>query len=92
MKILKIFLGSLAGLWCLGIFLKLLRTLPLILGSLLGSSRLLGAVAGIILTGVLCCSCFRGAFKPATGEINQTQTQSPASPLADPNPTSKPSN
>ena len=62
MRTVKIVIGSLAALWGLGILLKLLRTLPLVFSSPLGVSRLLGAVAGMIIAGVICYSCFKGAF------------------------------
>lgn len=63
MKYLKIIFGSLAVLWGLGIFLKLLRNLPALFSNDLGVSRLLGAVAGMIIAGLISYKCFSGAFK-----------------------------
>ncbi len=71
MKIIKIIVGSLAALWGLGILLKLLRTLPLIFNSEFGVSRLLGAVAGLIIAGLICYVCFNSAFKRDTKTPNQ---------------------
>ena len=68
MKISKIIIGGLAALWFLGILLKLLRTLPLIFHNEFGVSRLLGAFAGLIISGLLCYICFKSAFKRDTDE------------------------
>ena len=73
MKVVKIIFGSLAALWGLGILLKLLRSLPLIFNNDLGVSRLLGAVAGMIIAGVICYACFKSAFKKDTNTPNQPQ-------------------
>lgn len=70
MKIIKIIVGSLVALWFLGILLKLLRSLPFIFGSEFGVSRLLGAVAGLIISGLICYVCFKSAFKRDTDTPN----------------------
>jgi hypothetical protein len=73
MKIIKILLGSLAALWGLGILLKLLRNLPFIFSNSLGVSRLLGAVAGMIIAGLICYVCFKDVFKHSTNTSDQSQ-------------------
>ncbi len=73
MKIIKIIGGSLAALWGLGILIKLLRTLPLIFNGDLGFSRLLGAVAGLIIAAVISYACFKSAFKADADTPNQPQ-------------------
>ena len=63
MKIIKIIFGGLAALWGLGILVKMLRSLPFLFNNDLGVSRLLGAVAGMIIAGIICFACFKSAFK-----------------------------
>ena len=73
MKIIKIIGGTLAALWWLGILLKLMRSLPYVFGGELGVSRLLGAVAGLIISGLICYACFKGAFKRDANPPNSPQ-------------------
>ena len=71
MKAIKVIMGSLAALWGLGILLKLLRSLPLVFNSPLGVSRLLGAIAGMLIAGVICYVCFKSAFNQSTDTPDQ---------------------
>ncbi len=66
MKILEIIVGALAAFWFLGILLKLLRSSPFIFGNEFGVSRLLGALARLIISGLICYVCFKGALKRDT--------------------------
>ncbi len=73
MKIIKIIVGGLAAFWFLGILLKLLRSLPFIFNSEFGMSRLLGAVAGLIISGLICYLCFKGVFGRGANTPNPPQ-------------------
>ncbi len=73
MKIIKVIVGGLAALWGLGILLKLLRNLPFIFSSEFGVSRLLGGIAGLIIAGLICYVCFKGAFRRDTDTTNPPQ-------------------
>ena len=64
MKIVKIAVGALAALWGLGILLKLLFRIPVLLQSPTAASYVLGALAGLIVTGLIAFLCFKSAFAP----------------------------
>jgi len=74
MRIIKIIVGSLAALWALGILLKLIRNFPVLFNDGLGPSRLLGALAGLIIMGLISYVCFKGAFGANTNKTNPPQT------------------